>query len=152
MASPKPPKFADKTTVPIDRTKSEIEQILIRYGADQYQVASDWSTNRFAIQFRCQSRMIRYLVEMPHAGQYRTKAAHAQAERSKWRAVMNIIKAKLIAVDAQISTFEEEFLANVVTPDGQTVADLICPQLAVARERGEMPRGLLALPAPEKFQ
>ena len=50
-----------------------------------------------------------------------------------------VIKAKLEAVAAQISTVEEEFLAHICLPDGSTVGDWAAPQLAIAYERGSMP-------------
>lgn len=139
-------KFAEKTTVPVEKTRYEIEQILEKYGADQFLVANDWAKNRVVIQFRCQNRFIRYSLQLPDQVKYRTNAAHAQAVRSTWRAVFNIIKAKLIAIDAEISTFENEFLANVIAPDGRTVAELVLPQLAIAYKTGSMPENVLALP------
>lgn len=139
-------KFAEKTTVPVEKTRMEIQETLRKYGADQYQSADDWATGKVVIRFRCQKRYVQYSLQMPLLKSYRSAAAHAQAERSTWRALLRIIQAKLIAIDAGVSTFEEEFLAHVVVPDGRTVAELIRPQLAMAYEKGDMPNGLLALP------
>lgn len=50
-----------------------------------------------------------------------------------------MIKAKLEAVDAGISTVEEEFLAHVMTPDGSTVHEWLAPQLEHAYASGQMP-------------
>ena len=50
-----------------------------------------------------------------------------------------VIKAKLVAVEAGISTIEREFLADVVLPDGHTVGQWVAPQLDKIYERGEMP-------------
>lgn len=47
-----------------------------------------------------------------------------QACRAKWRALLLIVKAKLEAVAQGISTVEREFLADVVTINGQTVQQL----------------------------
>jgi hypothetical protein len=49
-----------------------------------------------------------------------------------------VIKAKLEAVDSGITTFEDEFLAHIVMPDGQTVASHIKPGIAAAYESGTM--------------
>jgi hypothetical protein len=68
-----------------------------------------------------------------------------QACRTRWRALALVIKAKLEAVASGITTFESEFLAHIVLPDGRTVGGWIAPQLAVAYERGGMPP-MLALP------
>ena len=49
------------------------------------------------------------------------------------------IKAKLEAVEAGISSFEEEFLAHVVLPDGSTFGAWAKPQLAAVYAGGSMP-------------
>lgn len=52
-----------------------------------------------------------------------------QACRQRWRALSLCIKAKLEAVETGISTFEQEFLANIVLPDDRTIGDHIVPRL-----------------------
>ncbi len=79
--------------------------------------------------------------------------AHAnweQACRQKWRALAAVIKAKLVAVEAGITTFEDEFLAHIQLPDGQSVGHWLRPQLAMAYESHEMPKSLLALTGAER--
>ena len=71
-----------------------------------------------------------------------------QACRQRWRALALVIKAKLEAVESGITTFEDEFLAHIVMPDGQTVATHIKPRIAEAYEGGRM----LALMPPSKLQ
>jgi hypothetical protein len=46
--------------------------------------------------------------------------------------------AKLEAVEAGISVFDDEFLAHIVMPDGRTVAGHVRPQLALAYETGRV--------------
>ena len=48
------------------------------------------------------------------------QSAWEQACRQRWRALLLIIRAKLEAAEAGISTLETEFLANIVLPDGRT--------------------------------
>ena len=48
-------------------------------------------------------------------------------------------KAKLEAVESEITTFEEEFLAHILLPDGQTAGDYLLPQLERVYETGKMP-------------
>ena len=52
---------------------------------------------------------------------------------------LKVIKAKLEAVEASITTIEQEFLAHIVLPSGSTVGEWAAPQLALAYERGQMP-------------
>lgn len=51
-----------------------------------------------------------------------------------------VIKAKLEAVESGISIFEDEFMANIVLPDGQSVSEFMRPQIALAYDKGDMPK------------
>ena len=57
------------------------------------------------------------------------------------------IKAKLEAVESGISIFEDEFLANIVLPDGTLVGDNVRTQIAYAYKSGDVP---LLLCSPEE--
>lgn len=127
--------YAAKTKVPVDRTRVEIENTLRRYKADQFGSAIDNDAHRAMIQFRCQMRIIRFEMELPHNNDQRL--------RSKWRALCLAIKAKLESVESGIETFEEAFLAHVVMPNGQTFGKVAIPQIQTAIESGVMPRTLI---------
>ena len=62
--------------------------------------------------------------------------AWEQACRQRWRALSLCIKAKLEACESGITTFEEEFLAQLVLPGGVTVAEKIMPSIM----SGKMPK------------
>jgi hypothetical protein len=64
---------------------------------------------------------------------------YEQACRQRWRALLLIVKAKLEAVTAGISTVEREFLPDVVLPNGATVGEWVGPQIATVYARHEMP-------------
>ena len=53
--------------------------------------------------------------------------------RQRWRALNLAIKAKLEAVESGIVTFDQEFLAHIVGPSGQTVKPLIALQYLAPR-------------------
>jgi len=76
-------------------------------------------------------------------------AAWEQACRQRWRALALVIKAKLEAVETGITTFEDEFLAHIVMPDGMTVGKHIKPNIAAMYASGKM-QPLLPPPAKEK--
>lgn len=147
-------KFAAKTEVPAERSRAEIEATLSRYGADQFLFG--WEDARALIAFRHSGRQIRFLLEMPAredrafttyqrgSSTFRRAPAEAQklweqATRQKWRALALVIKAKLEAVAAGISVFEDEFLANIVLPTGQLAGEWMRPQIARAYSTGQMP-------------
>lgn len=153
------PKYAAQTEVSSDRSKTEIERTLARYGADQFMYG--WSKNAAVVGFRMHERMIRFHLPMPDrtSDEFRytpsrgylrderaQEAAYEQAVRQRWRALALVVKAKLEAVDAGITTFEEEFLAHIMLPDGETVGDWIRPQIEEAYRLGTMPSLLPMLP------
>jgi hypothetical protein len=152
------PRYAAATDVSSDRSKAEIESIIRRYGATQFM--SGWSENLAVIGFVCQLRNIRFELPLPDrsdpefaqtpAGRRSRKpaaqeAAWEQACRQRWRALALVIKAKLEAVEAGISTFETEFLAHIVLPGGQTIGQYVLPKLDAIAASGRI-AGLLPGP------
>lgn len=144
-------KFAAETKVSVETSKIEIERTLTRYGADSFM--SGWHENQAFIQFRIAERFVRFKMMLPdrrdqafthylRAGVPTERVATAaaglweQACRQKWRALALVIKAKLEAVDAGISIIEDEFLAHIVTVNGQTVAERIRDDLALEYKSG----------------
>lgn len=129
--------FATDTTVPVERSKAEIERLLGRYGAARFM--SGWDGDTAVIGFVLGNRTIRFTLPLPAktdrqfhrtpTGRQRRNPADAeraweQACRSRWRALLLVIKAKLEAVQVGISTVEDEFLAWTVLPgDGRTVGE-----------------------------
>ena len=145
-------KYAEQTTVSSERSRAEIESTLGRYGASSF--AYMWQGTTALIMFEYSGKRIRFMLELPsrddkaikytpERGSLRSREAqekaYEQAVRQKWRALALVIKAKLEAVESGLSVFEEEFLANIVLPNGQTTAEYILPQIDEAYRLGEMP-------------
>ena len=61
----------------------------------------------------------------------------------RWRALLLVVKAKLEAVEAEIATFEEEFLPHIVLPNGRTVGEMALPEIERAYQGGRTPALLL---------
>jgi hypothetical protein len=144
--------YAQGTEVPSDRSRAEIERMMLRFGADQF--VSGWERdNRAMIGFRIHNRMVRIFLPMPDrhdplialtaTGRRRTASQiedeHAREERRRWRSLVLVIKAKLAAVEDGISTIEREFLADIVLPDGTTLGEWAAPQIDQAYATAEMP-------------
>lgn len=145
------PRYAENTSVSSDKSRNEIEATLRRYGADQFMYG--WEIDQAVVAFRAHGRNVRFRLPMPNpkareftltpTGRQRS-AAQADAEfeqavRQRWRALALVIKAKLEAVEAGITVFEDEFLAHIMLPDGSTVGEWARPQLAIAYEGNTMP-------------
>lgn len=152
-------KYAAETSVPAERSRAEIERTLVRYGADQF--IYGWRDDKAVIQFRMFHRQVKFVMPIPDVAQFRLtptrrlrtptamKEAHDQAIRQRWRALLMIVKAKLEAVEDGITSFEQEFLAHVLLPNGETVGEWIQPQVELAYETGAMPAMLLQLESGE---
>ncbi len=143
--------YARNTTVSAIRTRNEIEETLERYGADGFAYATQG--NMATVIFAMENRRIRFVLELPDPEDFRhtnhspprersqraQQEAHDQACRQRWRALLLVIKAKLEAVTAGISTIETEFLANIVLPDNTTAGEWMIPQIDQAYRTGRMP-------------
>lgn len=143
--------YGENTSVSVEKSKAEIEKTLQRYGAEQFMYG--WSADRAVVSFQMNGRQIKFLLKMPNSkdpefqktptGKNRTitqiQSEHEKACRQRYRALSLVIKAKLEAVEAGITTFEDEFMANIALPDGSTVSDFMRPQITHAYSTGKMP-------------
>lgn len=150
-------KYAEKTEVSAETSRAEIERTVQRYGATGFMYG--WEENRAIVGFSMKNRQIRFVLQMPDRkakefwetpgrklarNERQAFDAWEQATRQRWRALALAVKAKLEAVDAQIATFEQEFLAHILLPDNRTVSEWISPQIEMAYENGTVPKLLPA--------
>lgn len=132
--------YAARTSVPVERTRAEIERLVVgTHKATQYVALIATTPPRAMIQFTLHDRIVRLELPLPMTP---STAAREQAYRARWRALLLVVKAKLEAVAAGVTTFEEEFLAHIVVPGGQTVGQWMRPQIAEAYRSGAAPKAL----------
>jgi hypothetical protein len=156
-------RYAQGTDVSSDKSRSEIERTLARYGADQFFYG--WQDGAATIGFRMHDRRVQFILPLPDRSSdefaltpsrkwarsdVERDRAYEQAVRQKWRALALVVKAKLEAVESGITTFEEEFLAHIVLPSGQRVGAWMIPQVTRAYELGTMPPLLPLLESKER--
>ncbi len=148
--------YARNTKVSVQSSQGEIQSTLRRYGVDSFGTIE--KTGFAAILFEIGRLAIRIQVPIPRkddeeftktaTGRECTQAVafnkYEQNVRQRWRALLLSIKAKLEAVDAGISTIEQEFLPFVVMPDGRVFADHVLPQIESIASTGKMPKMLTA--------
>jgi hypothetical protein len=128
-------RYAERTQVGVDQSQLQVKTMLKRAGADQIAVYE--SAEKSAVAFRLDGRFYRLTIPV------RDTANAQQEERRAWRLVLLLVKAKLEAVKEGATTFEREFLADMMMPDGSTVAEWTARPLALAYEQGRMPDQLL---------
>jgi len=165
-------RYASNTKVSSEKSRNEIERTLQRYGASGFGfwIEDDSALVQFQIEklkiafklpmpdrkneeftMSSHERKNEEFTMSSHENDWQRKplaaeTAHRRWEQScrqRWRALALVIKAKLEAIDSGISTFEEEFMAHIMLPDGVTVGEKLVPGLTVLKETGDMPKLLI---------
>ena len=145
-------RYAEKTSVPVSKSRMEIEETVTRYGARGF--ISGFDASRAFVAFEIAERRVKFVLALPDKfdRKFRTtpggrreldadgqQRAWEQACRSSWRALYLVIKAKLEAVASGITCFEDEFMAHILMPDGRTVGEHVRPGIIQAYESGTVP-------------
>lgn len=152
--------FAAKTEVSVEKTRMELDALLSKNGASQRMMGTDDELGIAFVAFTIARRQVRLRVPLPKLeavvsdrakhpqGFYRRpedKKAEwyrrelEQRQRSRWRALLLLVKAKLEAVELGVSTIEREFLADLSLPDGRSVHQAISEDIERAYLTGTMP-------------
>lgn len=132
--------YADRTDVPVSRSQQQLIEILKKHKATQ--TAIGWSEDAGQVGFQLDGRVYKITVPIPSHPLRGLRVD--QLERSRWRVLHLVVKAKIEAVDAGITTFEQEFLSHTVLPDGSTVFEATRPTIERAYVEGHV-RPLLEL-------
>ena len=146
-----PRRYAAGTSVTTDRSRTEVEKLLKCHGATGFICAWDDEADTEVLMCRIQGRMLRFNVTKPQIqnfmyteqGRPRMAALAEKARmaeyRRRWRALLLLVKAKLEAIAAEVSTFDREFLADMCLSTGDTVGQWMGTQLDAVYMEGKMP-------------
>lgn len=149
--------FAEDTSVPVTRSRIELEELLKKWKADR--IGSVTEPGAAIVAFSMGQWHVRFRMPLPTQadadgvrlrGGYRMSPTQAaqwldQKERTRWRALLLTVKAKLVSVENGVETFEEAFLAHLVLPGGATVGQKALPAIAEAYKTGQQPTNNLLL-------
>lgn len=141
-------RYARDTDVPPEQSRLEIERLLTAYGATHFGYFSEPKKVSVVFQFgKLPVRLDMPLPDPQHKdvryinGRARTPKQQASAldklTRQSWRVLLLLIRAKLEAIEAHISSPEKEFLADIVLPNGTRIFDDIRPRLTHQPAAGE---------------
>lgn len=153
-------RYAASTDVTAEKSRGEIERTLKAARAYDQTVRQRWRALSLVIKAKLLSRP-RQLAGAGMGEFARLAIGHRQREADAAashlehhdcaRGVPTVGKAscavaRLEAVESGITVFEEEFMAHIVLPNGQTVGEFMTPQIESAYRDGKMPP---MLPAPK---
>lgn len=148
--------YAAGTGVSVERSRAELEATLARYGCERFGVMNE--SKKATVLFESKGR--RCVIELPLPDRatfadrpYRARRKPCTAEeqaklweqacRERWRSLCLVVKAKLEAVRAGVTTFEDEFAMHFVMPDGRRLRDAVLPALENVLASGTLPPLLL---------
>ncbi len=130
-------RYAQDTDVPVYKSQEELKGLLRKAGAGQVLMFDDLDNKRILCGFTLEGRQFRIKASTERPSR---RCAVEQLERESWRAMLLIVKAKLEVVAMGNSTIEEEFMANLMLPSGETLAEHALPLVQQAYASGHMPK------------
>ena len=154
----------ETTTVPVERSQGEIRKLLIRaqvaqlaFGEDRDEGGQRWASVAFrhgvyAVKIRVPLKVVDERAVSAKYMRARSKSRdeirdllYEQEEKRIWRVMAWNLKARMVAVEEEVETFEQAFLPHLLNPQtGRTIYEQLAEDGHV-----ELPAPLLALPAPE---
>lgn len=143
--------YAENTSVSVSKSRIEIEELLKKWKATRTATAVE--AHRAIVMFQIGKWMVRFTMPLPteeEAKKQKTSRGWLfsteqrakwmeQQERSRWRALLLTIKAKLVSVESGVETFEVAFMAHLVLPGNVTVGEKALPAINEAYETGHLP-------------
>jgi len=126
-------KYAAGTTVPVNRSKADLEKICIKYGAKNFSVLqNDFLT---AIFFKYHDRVYRFDMDMGKikiaktGNQVNDKKKFEAEERRRWRVMVITLKAMFESVENEVMDYELLFQPYTVLPDNTIIGHRISKQI-----------------------
>lgn len=134
--------YANRTSVPVSRSRVDIEDLLTKWKASRIAVATEpgkahvlFTIGQWSVKFTMPLPVHEDAAKLRHT-RYKWRTASdsqkqkwlEQTSRTRWRALLLTIKAKLVSVENGVESFEEAFMAHLVLPGGETMGQRALPQ------------------------
>jgi hypothetical protein len=144
-------RYAEDTSVPVSRSRDEIDRLLHQWGCSQLQWGTDFAGGRVQLRFLWHhggaSYLARFDLQLPNRAKLekdprcqdgrsgglnerKLAAVLEAAGRQEHRVLLLYLKAAFNAVEAGLTTAETLFLPFLEDRDGRTVAEVALPHLA----------------------
>lgn len=137
-------RYAEDTSVPIARSRGQIDDLLRDWGASGFQWTDDFEAASVTLRFKWPgpggfTYMARFDLALPTIGSIQVaegplspsklEARVLGGARAAYRALLLWLKAAFVAVDAGIVRPEELFLPFLEGRDGKTVGETALPHI-----------------------
>lgn len=154
-----PKSYAAETTIPIGKSKVDIDKLLREWGCDRIMWEEDLRTGAITLRFVWTSSGNRYAAKLMvriagedvirrrdsvldkrtgRVNENKLRHELERAGRSEMRILLLWLKAAFNAVEAGLMKAEELFLPFFVTKDDVTVAETIIPNLPALMSGGAL--------------
>ena len=121
-------RYAASTSVPVERSRAEVERVVTKYGATKFGTMSE--ETKVTIYFEVKDRQVQWSIPIPPKAKYRYDKDHEQEVRRRWRVLVITVKAMLEAVESTLLTFDQAFLPHIVIPGtARTIGETLVPKL-----------------------
>lgn len=77
-------KYAANTSVPVERSRAEVERILTKYGATKFGTMSEQT--HVTVYFEVKGRQVQWTLPLPARARYRAETDYDREVRRRWRA------------------------------------------------------------------
>lgn len=143
--------YAAGTQVTAEKSRVEIEKLLVKQKATQHGVGFDTERGEAIIQFTIDKRQVALRVAMPKREAF-AKSRHGyyptagkvdelwqQAIRERWRGLLMVLRAKFVAIETGVESFEQAFFYWLQLPTGGTVGEVVMPKYHQAIANPQVP-------------
>lgn len=140
-----PNAYASGTTVPVEKSRSELDALLGKHGATSRGVMSNDADGMAYVYFALKGDRYQLSIPLPKLADFPRKGefprgwvfwpdarqaqwryrSWEQACRERWRAVVLLVKSKLEIVRIGMSSARHEFMADLVLVNGKTIAEMV---------------------------
>jgi hypothetical protein len=144
--------YASTTKTEVSNSEAEIKKTFNRFGVEDIIIGT--IDGYLSVMFKRYGRPYSIRIALPgkdddailytpnRMSKRNNSIAHKaweQACRSKWRELLLLIKAKLVAIENGIASFDDEFLSYAMLPTRETVGDWANRQMEVMQQTGQLP-------------
>jgi hypothetical protein len=118
----------------------DLRTVTKRYGVTEFGVFDSEASAGVAFTFK--GFRIKIALPLPSPDEFRrnstgammgavqAKEVYQRVIRQRWRALVLVVTAKLEAVESGIETVEQAFMPYLVMSNGQTMGEMVMPQIA----------------------